>query len=107
MMLIRPDPRSSTNKQPLPLPPILQAETTLLASVMDQLHETVLGLLDALSQISHDAGLNISTSLARKHRLADLSTTCKVVQRYPSFSAEDSNAGLGPHTDVGSLAFLL
>ncbi|KAJ4144149.1 hypothetical protein NW765_001306 [Fusarium oxysporum] len=74
---------------------------------MDQLHETVLGLLDALNQISHDAGLNISTSLTRKHRLADLSTPCMVVQRYPSFSAEDSNAGLGPHTDVGILAFLL
>ncbi|KAM0559770.1 hypothetical protein ACHAPJ_004294 [Fusarium lateritium] len=93
-------------KDELPLPSVLQRETTLLASVMDQLHEIGLGLLGALDQIRHDAGLDNSGLLAPKHRLADPSTSCMTVQRYPSLSTEGSNAGLSAHTDVGSLTIL-
>jgi isopenicillin N synthase-like dioxygenase len=73
---------------------------------MDQLHEIGLGLLGALDQISHNTGLDSSASLAPKHRLADPSTSCMTVQRYPSLSTEGSNAGLSAHTDVGSLTLL-
>ncbi|KAF5637297.1 Clavaminate synthase [Fusarium tjaetaba] len=87
---------------PLSLPQILQDEAPLLASVMDKLHEIGLGLLDALDQISHEAG----TPLAPKHLPTDPSTSCMTVQRYPSLSIEGPNAGLSAHTDVGSLTIL-
>ncbi|KAM0349695.1 hypothetical protein ACHAPU_003524 [Fusarium lateritium] len=90
----------------LSLPSILQDETPLLASVMNELHEVGLGLLGALDQIRHDAGLDSSEQLTPKHRLADPSTSCMTVQRYPSLSTEGSNAGLSAHTDVGSLTIL-
>ncbi|KAF4502785.1 Clavaminate synthase [Fusarium agapanthi] len=91
---------------PLSLPHVLQDEASLLASVMDKLHEIGTGLLDALDQISHDAGLNTSIPLAPKHLPTDPSTSCMTVQRYLSLSTEGPNAGLSAHTDVGSLTIL-
>ncbi|KAF5633611.1 Clavaminate synthase [Fusarium sp. NRRL 52700] len=90
----------------LSLPHVLQDEAHLLVIVMDKLHEIGSGLLEALDQISHDAGLNTSTPLAPKHLPTDPSTSCMTVQRYPSLSTEGPDAFLSAHTDIGSLITL-
>ncbi|KAF4343716.1 Clavaminate synthase [Fusarium beomiforme] len=67
------------------LPPVLQQETPLLASFMDQLHEI---------------GACVQT---RPRRPVDLLYDRPAI---PSLSTESSNAGLNAHTDVGSLVIL-
>lgn len=72
---------------------------------MNQLHKVGLDLLGSLDHTKESSSSG-SPSLASIHQPGETSTSCMMVQRYPSLSKESPGAGLRAHTDVGSLTIL-
>ncbi|KAH9904938.1 putative 2OG-Fe(II) oxygenase family oxidoreductase [Xylariomycetidae sp. FL2044] len=90
------------------LPPVLEKESVFLARFMNEFHTIglhILRALDATASSSNGDGA-AGASLASAHTASKPSTTCMMLQRYPTLSTESNRAGLAAHTDVGSLTIL-